>query len=812
MSSPSCRQPCLRPLVLALAAALLSSAAAAQEAPPAPDQEGAATELDTIVVTARKRNESILEVPMNITAISAQELSDRNLSTVMDVYRTIAGGASATGELILRGLSGSNSPSPGTTNQFVDGVPFEFSNIFDVERIEVLRGPQGTLWGSNAIGGTVQVVTRKPQMNEFEAFATLLGTEQKNVSGNASRVEAGLNIPIVDDRLAMRVATSIAHTPLPIVNAHTGNQSKRENEFIRTQLQWEPSEDMRFNLGHIYTEERGLGTNRADRSRPGFYRLPILIEDPDSPWGYDVSHDFVECPDEWERPACFTNGAPRVRSDPKYTIYERFDGWFKNATNLYSLSFDHDDLFGIASMHYVGSYRKEATNSLDNWTRLDMDDMTPTWIINKDSTRRVTHELRFQNVERRAGIDWTVGLFQDREWGGYNPDVQWQYHLSDPLSVAIFSDWIHDPDPDYSYWTGWDALGVHNIAELGQYLYGDPSKNYNLTRISAKDLESAAFGEASYRFETGAGDFELTGGIRYYKLESMTHSLQTGIWIGPESDEVISAGKESGNRKKVSLSWMPSANMNVYALYSEGYRPGGDNLPSLPAACQGDDFADQFDPRFNSDQIDNYELGFKASLLDRRLRIASSVYKIDWVDVQAPIYMPSCGFSYTANAAEARSRGVEFESSLFIGNSTVLTFNASYTNSEMMSDVTAIGARKGDDMTMVPKYNAYLALDHEFRLFGRPAFARIDVAAYGSYKSHFNVRDEDVSPAYRTVNLSGRMPLNDQATLSLHVSNLFNEEYATYKAARSRSSSRSALHEIYGAERAFTIRFDYNFY
>lgn len=195
--------------------------------------------------------------------------------------------------------------------------------------------------------------------------------------------------------------------------------------------------------------------------------------------------------------------------------------------------------------------------------------------------------------------------------------------------------------------------------------------------------------------------------------------------------------------------------------------------------------------------------------------MASAVYRIDWTGVQAPIYMPSCGFTYTANAAEARSQGVEFESSLYFDTGTVLTFNASYTDSKMLSDVPPIGARKGDDMTMVPKYNAYLALDQEFDLFGRQAFARIDLAAYGAYKTHFNVRDEDRSPAYRTVNLSGRMHLNDHAVLSLHVSNLFNEAYTTFRAARRRIptgvDTRLPLHEIYGAERAFTVRFDYSF-
>nr|WP_208543230.1 TonB-dependent receptor plug domain-containing protein [Lysobacter alkalisoli] len=209
-------------LASALSSALiLSGAALAQEAPqespetpqarPTAQQE--ATALDTVVVTARKRSESIMEVPMNITAISAEELTSRNLTSVGEIYRTIAGGASATGQLILRGLSGSNSPSPGTTSQFVDGIPFGSSNIFDVERVEILRGPQGTLWGSNAIGGTVQIVTNKPRTDRFELFGSLRASSENDVSGLARRIEAGINAPLIQDTLALRVVGSTYETP-----------------------------------------------------------------------------------------------------------------------------------------------------------------------------------------------------------------------------------------------------------------------------------------------------------------------------------------------------------------------------------------------------------------------------------------------------------------------------------------------------------------------------------------------------------------------------------------------------------------------
>ena len=801
----------IRRSTLAISLCLALSAHASAHAQTTSTAPGAdidrTTELDQVTVTARKRVETIIEVPMNISVVSATELNERNISTVSDIYRTLAGGSSPTGQLVLRGLVGGNTASPGTTSQFVDGIPFSFGNVFDIEQVEVLRGPQGTLWGSNAIGGTVQLRTRAPQFDALEVYTTLSAEREKGGSGTDTRVQAGLNVPLIDDTLALRIAASSSDSPGKIFNVATGNFQETKGEFLRTQLRWQPAPSVDVTLGHIWTASESVGTVNADRSIAGFYYVPELAENPASPWGYDVDFSTVDCPTGAERPACL-GGSTR---DPKFTIYEQLDGWSRDTTNLFSLRADVDDVLGIGSLHYVGSYRKNFANSLDNWSRLDLDDMAQTWIVNRASDYRTTHELRFQNSERRGGFDWTVGLFQDRSWQGYNPDEQWQYHRTDPRSVAIFSAW----NDFFDY--GFTDLGIYNIAQLGQSLYGDPSINYNLSMLHDYSRERAAFGELSYQFETGIGTFEFTGGLRAFEFEDSTAFQRSGIWFGTNADGTpyfneASSGEESGSRRKFSVSYMPNRDTNIFAVYSEGYRPGGNNAP-LPTSCAGDDFAGAYQARYNSDQIDNYELGVKAAVLDRRLRLSSAVYRIDWSGTWASVYMPSCGFSYTTNTPgeSARSEGVEFESSLMLGERTMLTFNAGYTDSRMLVANAALGSEAGDDMTMVPSYNGFLAIDQEFQLFGLQAFARADIAAYGEYKSHFNTRPEDVAPAYETVNLSGRLHLNPNAVVSVHVNNLFNEDYLTYRSARSRTSTRQALYERYGDERSVAVRFDYRF-
>ncbi len=231
-----------------------------------------------------------------------------------------------------------------------------------------------------------------------------------------------------------------------------------------------------------------------------------------------------------------------------------------------------------------------------------------------------------------------------------------------------------------------------------------------------------------------AGRIEVTGGLRQYDLSNDYLYTDSGLWNNATTE--VDDG-EDGIRGKFSLSYMPNDSMAVFALYSEGYRPGGNNGPSTPVSCRNDPAIGDYTDRYESDEIENYELGFKGFALNRRIQYSSAIYQIDWTGVQAAVYMETCGFTYTANAATARSRGIEFESTTALTDSLRLLLNYSSTESKMTSDVPTIGAENGDDMTMVPKYNFYVALDKEFVVLDRDANVRLDVSGYGKYKITF---------------------------------------------------------------------------
>ena len=750
-------------------------------------------QLEHIMVTSRKKEETIIEIPMSISSISGMEIVDRNYTYARDIYRTLAGAAMPRGELILRGLSGGNTAFPNTTAVFTDDIPLEFNNLADIERVEILRGPQGTLYGSNAIGGTVRIITKKPVMNEFQLFGSLQSKSEKNVNGYDTNFSLGINIPLIDDTLALRINGNIDDDKGVMVNAFTGAQAGAEDNFLRSQLLWAPTDDLSINLGFVRTEYSEHGSFSADRSKPGGYWEAIFDENEDSLYGYDIDERFVECDPNLGRPACLSGGENITGAKDKYTVYDLIDDWYKDKLEIYTLTIAHDNILDIATLTYAGSFRQYKGHYLTDWSRADADDLFRTWIIGEDFDKRTTHEIRLQNIDVNSSFSWTIGMFSDKSTTPENPNNQWQYHEGGDKVSALTN-----------YWWGED------VTALGEKEFGNPNKNWNYAIVENWMNELSFFADVSYTLETDSmGKFEFGGGIRRYDLEDYFHSISTGIW---DNDSSITSGQEDGTRLKFSTAWMPSSDMSVYALYSEGYRPGGNNGP-LPQSCTDDPKSSSRNDRYNSDQIENKEIGFKASMFNNTFNFTSAIYQIDWTSIKTDIYMDTCGFSYTANGGEARSRGIEFESTAQLTDNLTMTLNTSYTDSYLTLDNDAIDGKAGDDMTMIPKYNAYLAFDQAINIMSKEAYIRLDMTAYGKYKTHFDTLPADEVDSYQVFNLSGRIELSDSVQLSVHINNLLDSEIVSYQKARSRDvESRAAQYIRYLPERNVTVRLDYTFF
>ncbi|MBL8267604.1 TonB-dependent receptor domain-containing protein [Steroidobacter sp.] len=808
------RQPLRRLAFLDSGAAEQSSASSAGATTPAPTAHTVeAPMLGEVVVTARKKTETLIEVPMNITAIGSVEIADRNVVEPADLYRTIAGAAAPEGQLILRGLSGGNSSNPNTTSTFTDGVPGSFGNsLFDVARVEVLRGPQGTLWGSNAIGGTVQVITNAPEFNVLDVFGSLQAASEKNRNDLSTRLYAGINLPLIDDTLALRIVGHSGNASKKTINTYNGFTGSDKDELIRSKLRWQATEDLSLTLGFIHDKSTATGRTSSDQSiqtgyaAANWYGVPgvsatdlgymtLSFEpDPDGLYGYGAAvYGWVPCEQGQIRAECRATTNVAGNYNRRFAYWDLVEPRSSNTTNVTTLNVDYD-IGDAVSVNYVGSFQRFQGNNIHSYSQLDFLDIFPSPYKAHYKNKTVSHELRVSSAGDNAW-DWTVG--------GYS------YKWSRDRTIGADTQWL--PDNDFARAAAAELWGEDLSAVYGVGIYNDPTLIWLFSTLGGNfQKERAMFGETNYVFDLGgAGELELTGGLRYYELSYGEDREEVGHF-GSFEDHYRSP-VERGLRKKVSLSWRPHQELSVYALYSEGYRPGGANVKLTPS-CERDPLAADFRLNYKSDKIDNYELGVKGAAFNRRTVFTAAVYNIDWTDVRVGISIPAgCGF--TANAGLARSRGVEFESTTRLLSDLSLTLNASYTNSEYRAPVASLGVEAGEDMTQVPKYNFYMALQQGYSIFNKEAFARLGVAGYGKYKSHFKAAPGDISDSYVTADVSTTLNVNDSVRFGLHVDNFLNKEYTTYQQSAAAGAWPDMEYRTvsYGRERTITLRADFNF-
>ncbi|MEX0297468.1 MAG: TonB-dependent receptor plug domain-containing protein, partial [Kordiimonas sp.] len=376
--------------------------AVAQDAAADTDDNG----FEEIYVTARKKQELVTEVPMNIATVGAVEIAKRNLVNKEDFFRSIAGAAAPgigdgmnRGQLILRGLVGANDATPNTTSTFTDGIPFNFGDLYDVERVEVLRGPQGTLYGSNAIGGTVRVITNKPNLDETEIGASVLFKHEHNRPGIETRGYGYVNMPIVEGQLALRVTGSSGTKSGKIRNVRDNHIGSEDERFLRAQLLWSPEESTRINLGFVHHRFYRDDHQEVDVQTPSSYYNAILTANADAPYGYDVAFDFPECPSGADRPTCLSMGNTTGDAHPEFSVWQLMNGNNFRQTNVFQLNVEKDNIIDGVAFVYAGSIQDHDRGGLQTgWSQLDANAMFRTWIIDTDGSSRSTHEMRLQSA------------------------------------------------------------------------------------------------------------------------------------------------------------------------------------------------------------------------------------------------------------------------------------------------------------------------------------------------------------------------------------------------------------------------------
>jgi iron complex outermembrane recepter protein len=710
--------------------------------------------LDEIVVTATRRSESVQDVPYNIQAISSQTLELMGALEQRDFARSIPGlsmidyGSRDGVQFVLRGLTtGGNSGTLGqTTTTYVDDTQVDLFfglldlKLLDVDRIEVLRGPQGTLYGGGAIGGAIRYISTKPDLVESDAR---VGTSVSSTEGGGMNqdVTGMLNLPLIDDKLALRVNLGYFDNDGWIDNVRLGSKRINWDRTLsgRIALLARPTDQLEIELTHNYQRGR-----------------------------YGARSEAIE-----------TLGGARVD-----TYAPGGEGQLR--AGLTSLSMTYD--FGWSELTSSSSYVRERSRGFDDNTFFIRDqvfasflppELLPELTISTERLgrgRTFSQELRLVSKDTERW-DWLAGLY----WFDRTAAEALQERTTRPFpGQADFEQFV-----------------------IGAPLNDD--KEYFFTRDPNTINQWAVFGELGLRItpelrmSVGARHFDYRLRETFYAIDQFfgvdardadglarTTPLPAEFNYGRADDD--------GQIYRFNASYDVTPNDLVYVTIAEGYRPGGFNLVTPNTGVPLDERA--YDP----DSIVSYEIGGKLTLLDQRVYLSTALYYIDWSDIQT-LVPTDLGFSIFGNAGKATARGFELElqSRGLLADDLSMSIGYSYTAVKLEESIVGLGL-SGERAPQVPEHTGSFMADYSFEGSGGwRAGVNFNTAYTGGSDSAFGPNtpqgDGSLSPnvlylqqdAYWLTNLSARFSI-DAWTLRLFVNNLFNESVDLYRRMESANS------------------------
>ena len=766
-----------------------------------------AQDVEEVIVTANKKEETLMEIPMNISVITEATLDERGILNPEDYLRSIAGVSTPGGSnyYTFRGLNTSTSQrSSGTTSTYVDEINGSLMNLFDVQRVEVLRGPQGTLYGSNAIGGTIRYITNKPDSSGSYGKVRVGYGNKRLAEDPETTVEAMYNMPL-SDTIALRAVYSQVVSPGIYKNIQTGKTVGEEDD---QQLMLTLGiDDGRLNgfVRYYSANNKAFGILEPGQSKPG--SADVYVKN------CPQASDYFYGTQSWQSgdPTCSRLSAiaqefdiDQSSYDPRYAHALAVDETEEVRTEMISATFNYD--FEAFDAIVVYSDRKVTEDATTDWARIDMDDYVPApLIVDGDQTHRKTTEVRLSS--KPGQFEWTVGYYQ-YEWNEEPNQVsQTQY--------AMDQDWL-----DYvtSIAAGLDPADYDATAycppfceghEGYPYLYYGSYTEYNW------EEEKSYFGQFDYHLND---KLTLTYGIRDYELSDSSKTYQYGIFYmdengcdgtdpaGTQCAEL--SGSESDTRQKFAISYLVNDDLTVYTTRAAGYRPGGNQAP-LPPFCSSDETAQEtWAPRYNSDEAETTELGVKARGENYSANV--TYFEVDWDGIIISV-TPGCGWSYNFNGGKAKTSGWEYELTYDLTD----TFSVDFTGSNMTAvtsiDIESLGAAAGDRLPNTVENQWNFGATYETVILTVPSQARVDVNYYGDSFNTFAENPNSSSPEYTKVNFNLGMDINPNARLQLSVDNLFDKRTAAYIYAVDDTSWRPRNWMQWIPPRTVSVKYSYNF-
>ena len=745
-------------------------------------------EIEEVLVTANKKAHTAQEIPMNISVITEQSMIERGMTKPEDFLRTLAGVSTPGGDVYytIRGLNTSTAQtSSGTTNTFVDEIGGSSMNLFDLERIEVLRGPQGTLYGSNAVGGTIRYITNKPNPDKMEAgFSVEYGVKSKS-DDSIQNLNAMINVPITDNT-AFRATFSSAEDPGIYQNIATERKDigKQEDDTLRLTFLHEKG-PLSVMARYIKQESDDFGQKeKGNADKPGSADIVDSACSYSTEWYYG---------DTCTRVYALAAGS-NFSYDPEFAFYSFTDEQEQSETTVLTEVIKYD--FGKFDAILIRADYDYETSAITDWSRIDTDDLYTDILYYNSSGSRDSTELRVSS--KPGNLEWTVGYYKER-------------FDSDPGATEV-----EPTDADgFDYVTGYMGFTSHS----GGYdptLYPAPFNHpfllYGSYNYYSYSEEKALFGQVDFKWD----NFVLTAGLRDFELSDGFKGSEYGVFYegdtGCDGNAASGTtcseenGSESDTRPKFTLSYIPDEDLTIFLVSSAGYRSGGNNA-ALPPFCANDPEASGFSRRYKSDEAKNTEIGIKSR--GDNYSLNATYFWVDWTGIQVTV-RPACGWSFTYNGGEAETNGLELDFSYNLSSNLYLDFSGSFMSAEITNDIDSLGATAGDRLPNVAEQQYNVGLTYDFNVASNPAYARFDINHYGDSYATFAEDTEDMSPSYTKLNLNVGMEL-ENSYLQLSIDNLTDERTEAFRFSAESPGYRPRNYLQWIPPRSISVQYRYNF-
>ena len=720
------------------------------------DSGTSAVVLQEVVVTAQKREEKLHDVPMGVTAITSEELQKQQLVSLEDLQSKVPG-LSLTqvqpGETRLT-LRGQNVGGIGSTvTTYIDDTPFGSSNAlangffftgdfdtWDLQRVEVLRGPQGTLYGAGSEGGLLKYVTNPPDPTKFAA-AVQAGGEDVAHGQAAGSGKGMINLPI-GDRAAFRLSGYYEGLPGYVNDPSLGekNINRGYRDGVHAALLVNITDNLSIRLNAFGQDLHTDGTPNTDVVGAGNLPLTPPANQLEPQNGDFNQQRFINEPDTF-----------------KYRVYSGKLNWNSGWGSFTSItSYGTTEQNGISDVTSVaaapgtgatGTFGDVATSLLGLVAPPPPGATSVAGLAEPASTeiKKWTQEFRLASSAGQT-LEWQLGAFYTHE----------SSTLDQTLPLFYIPTQVYAPLPE--------ALGGPSLENLS---------------LDALYQEWAGFAEATYHFSP---QFDLGLGGRWSENKQTASQVTSGalLTLTGQPSPQVSSGDSTDTDWTYSIAprWHVSSDTMVYGRIATGYRPGGPNdlPPSAPPSIQR-----QYQP----DKTTNYEVGVRTDLLDKRLSVDVAAFLVDWTkiqlfeEVQVP-GQPPVGIN--ANGGDARSKGVEWTLGYTPVTGLTFTLVGAYVNAYLTSPAPDAGGNEGDPLPYVPKWSTSLDGAYTWRAFGDyNAFGGATWSYIGSRFNDFSALPSATGalepeprpdlPSYNTVNLRAGLE-NGRWTFELYGKNV----------------------------------------